>query len=292
MASSNDPTSPSISPNGPRPLSPNVGSLPSPRQSLSEHRQSVSELRGVPPSPRTQRHPSLTQAALQELLDHPPLSHKGQNAFAGRDWKRVKVGEVVDSAEVRWAEIGTSVEEATKVMHTGLVNFVHVTLHRLLTTRQSLLLGAPNVVLIRDSKDSRLAIGTFDYSDLNFYLLVVVGLVSPHKDYANEYADIAGKALKQQPVSLAQVKALKHNDALVALPHTADLATAVPIFASGIHRILITHEGSDEVLGILTQLRLVRFFWENHRDFGEVAQLYTNTLQALKFGALHVVSIK
>ena len=85
------------------------------RQSLSEHRQSFSELRGVPSSPRSQRQPSLTQAALQDLLNHPPLSHRGSDAFAGRDWKRVKVGEVVDAAEVRWAELDTSVEEATKV---------------------------------------------------------------------------------------------------------------------------------------------------------------------------------
>jgi len=85
------------------------------RQSLSEHRQSFSELRGVPSSPRSQRQPSLTQAALQDLLNHPPLSHRGSDAFAGRDWKRVKVGEVVDAAEVRWAELDTSVEEATRV---------------------------------------------------------------------------------------------------------------------------------------------------------------------------------
>ncbi|KAK6822452.1 hypothetical protein PG987_013997 [Apiospora arundinis] len=37
------------------------------------HRHSLAEnLRGLPPSPRSQRHPSLTQAAIQDLLNHPP----------------------------------------------------------------------------------------------------------------------------------------------------------------------------------------------------------------------------
>lgn len=114
MTSNNQ--SPATGATSPRPpLSPAPAPLSSPRQSFAEHRQSFSELRGVPSSPRTQRQPSLSHAALQDLLNYPPLSHRGQNAFAGRDWKKVRVGEIVDSAEVRFAELDTSVEDATKV---------------------------------------------------------------------------------------------------------------------------------------------------------------------------------
>lgn len=157
---------------------------------------------------------------------------------------------------------------------------------------QSLTLGAPNVVLIRQDRRSQVAVNTFDYSDLNFYLLVVVGLLQPSSEHLDAYADIARRAAAHRPVALAEVKALRHNDPLVILPHTADLARAVELFGSGIHRILITQEGSDNVLGILTQLRLVRFFWENHRDFPEIADLCSFTLHDLKFGARSVVSIK
>lgn len=66
-------------------------------------------------SPRTQRQPSLSQSALQELLNHPPLAHQTDNKFGGRDWRKVAVGEIVDTGEVHWVESDTSVEAATNV---------------------------------------------------------------------------------------------------------------------------------------------------------------------------------
>lgn len=67
-------------------------------------------------SPRNQRHPSFTQAALQELLSRPPDPHRNADPrFAGRDWHDVTVGELVTSDDLKWAEMDTSVEQATKV---------------------------------------------------------------------------------------------------------------------------------------------------------------------------------
>lgn len=59
----------------------------------------------------------MSQQALQELLTNPPLAHKEGDGgrFVGRDWKGVRVGEVVDPGEVRFAELETSVEDATNV---------------------------------------------------------------------------------------------------------------------------------------------------------------------------------
>lgn len=85
--------------------------------STSGHRQSFAEnLRNAPSSPRSQRHPSFTQAALQDLLNHPPAHNKHANPkFAGRDWRDVDIGELVSSEDIKWVEIDSSVEEATKV---------------------------------------------------------------------------------------------------------------------------------------------------------------------------------
>ena len=84
--------------------------------SASPHRQSFSEsLRGLPPSPRSQRHPSLTQAAVQELLDNPPVTTSRNPAFLGRDWRTIHVGELVDAADLRFVELETGVEAATNV---------------------------------------------------------------------------------------------------------------------------------------------------------------------------------
>lgn len=66
-------------------------------------------------SPRTQRQPSLNQAAFQELLNNPPLAHQQDNKFTGRDWRKIGVGEIVDTQEVHWVEGDTSVEDATNV---------------------------------------------------------------------------------------------------------------------------------------------------------------------------------
>ena len=66
-------------------------------------------------SPRSQRHPSFTQSALQELLNHPPAHRSGDARFFGRDWRHIRVGELVDQAEVRWAKLEDGVEATTKV---------------------------------------------------------------------------------------------------------------------------------------------------------------------------------
>lgn len=83
----------------------------------SAHRQSFVEgLRNTPSSPRSQRHPSFTQAAVQELLNHPPAGNKHANPkFAGRDWRDVSIGELVSLEDVKWVEWDTGIEEATMV---------------------------------------------------------------------------------------------------------------------------------------------------------------------------------
>jgi len=89
-----------------------MGSSPSPH---SSHRSSFAEhMRGTPTSPRASRQPSLTQQALQELLNNPPTKG-GDPRFHGRDWKTVRLREIVDPELVRFVEYDTSVEDATSV---------------------------------------------------------------------------------------------------------------------------------------------------------------------------------
>lgn len=88
-------------------------SSPSPGNGSVSHRASFAE--NLRHSPRSQRHPSFTQAAVQELLQHPPVSKSGDARFAGRDWKSIHVGELVRPSDVRWVELDCSTEEATKV---------------------------------------------------------------------------------------------------------------------------------------------------------------------------------
>lgn len=82
---------------------------------VSSHRQSFADnLRNGPSSPR-HRHPSFTQAAVQDLMNHPPTNKQANPKFAGKDWRDITAGELVSQEDIRWIELDSSVEEATVV---------------------------------------------------------------------------------------------------------------------------------------------------------------------------------
>ncbi|KIW00416.1 uncharacterized protein PV09_08121 [Verruconis gallopava] len=239
----------------------------------TSHRSSLAEnLRGHPTSPRqAHRSPSLSQQAFMELINNPPTkhTHEGEESkYAGRDWKTIRVGEVVDLELVRFAEMDTSVEEATNILITS---------------------GSPNVVLLRDSKTSRKPIGTFDYNDLNAYLLLVVGLAQPED--RQSFKELAQKGREGKPIPLRDVKDLSKKEPLFTLPHSADLTKAIEILGSGIHRIVIVDEKTGDAVGVLTQLRMVEFFWDNEKHFKPLQELYQATLKDLNIGAYSVFAI-
>lgn len=83
---------------------------------VAAHRQSFADnQRYPPPSPRTHRHPSFTQQAIQDLMNNPPTNRHANPRYAGRDWRDLPIGEFASPEEVRWVEYDTSVEEATMV---------------------------------------------------------------------------------------------------------------------------------------------------------------------------------
>ncbi|KAF2827605.1 hypothetical protein CC86DRAFT_393695 [Ophiobolus disseminans] len=251
----------------PAPPALKMTSSPDPRA----HRGSFAEqMRGTPASPRASRQPSLTQQALQDLLNNPPTKG-GDPKFQGRDWKTIKLGDIVHPSLVKFVEYDTSVEEATNVL-----------------VQQ----GAPNVILLRDSKDSKYATGTFDYSDLNAYLLLVVGLAHPDEEDTASFDELAKKGREGKPIPLRDVKEVGNKkEPLITLPRTADLTKAMEVFGSGVHRVLVADEGTTDVIGVLTQLRLVQFFWENRQSFPDVDQLYPHLIKDLNIGSKNVLAI-
>ncbi|KAK0936738.1 cell separation during budding [Friedmanniomyces endolithicus] len=233
------------------------------------HRSSFAEnLRNYPPSPRAQRTQSFSGQALTDLLMGPTVKSNGEEArFKGRDWRSVQVGEIIDPAEVRFVELDTSIEDATKLLIKS---------------------GAPNVVLIRESRKTRTAIGTFGYSELNAYLLLVLGLSQPD-ELAQELAE---RARGGEMIPLGDVNDhLGPREQPAFLPHTAELSRAMEVLGGGVHRVVITKEGTSETVGVLSQLRLVRFFWENHQNFTATERLYPMSLKELGLGAQHMVAI-
>ena len=88
------------------------------------HRQSFTEqMRGLPPSPRANRHLSLSQAQIQDLVNNPPTTGLADPAFAGRDWQHISVGELVNPEDVNFVELDTGVEAATNVSLIVLLSY-------------------------------------------------------------------------------------------------------------------------------------------------------------------------
>jgi hypothetical protein len=150
-----------------------------------------------------------------------------------------------------------------------------------------------SIILIRRTEADHTVIGTFDYDDLNAYLLLVVGLANPEsEEQKTRYRQLAEKANEGQDVSLKEAKDVARNEPFVTLPRTANLTKAVEIFGGGVHRIIIVDEKTNKVTGILSQLRLVKFLWENGKSFPAINDLYPQTLWGLGIGSLQVISIK
>lgn len=148
------------------------------------------------------------------------------------------------------------------------------------------------MLLIREKSALQTVIGTFDYTDLNAYLLVVVGLAQPDEDHIHDFQELARKAREGKPITLQDVKNLGRKEALTFIPSSSHLIRTVETFGQGVHRILLVEEGTDHVTGVLSQSRLVRFLWENGKAFPTVDALYSQYIRDLKLGSHEVISIK
>jgi len=150
--------------------------------------------------------------------------------------------------------------------------------------------------LLREKATDLTACDTFDYNDLNAYLLVVLGLAAPEKDQIQQFQELVRKSQDRVPVPLRDITTLAKKSPLVTLSQSADLTAAIESFASGVHRILVckdgTKDGTKEVVGILSQLRLIRFLWDYAANFPAIYQLYSMHLRDLDIGTQATISIK
>jgi hypothetical protein len=152
--------------------------------------------------------------------------------------------------------------------------------------------GPPNVILLRKDATDKTACDTFDFNDLNAYLLVVLGLANPADANRDKWIDLARRAKAQQPISIREATSIAPKPPLITLSESNDLSKATEIFGSGVHRILICKEGTEEVVGVLSQLKLVNFLWENASSFPSLDQLYPVILRELNIGTIQAISIK
>jgi len=148
------------------------------------------------------------------------------------------------------------------------------------------------VLLVRASQSDKSAVATFDYRDLTQYLLFATGQLFPDDEHLVVFQNLAKKAQQGHKIPLRDAKSLGNKEPFVTLPHSSDLTSAMELFGGGVHRIVIVKEGTLDVVGILSQSRLVKFLWENGKSFPTIDRLYANEIQALGIGSQHLISIK
>ena len=103
---------------------------------------------------------------------------------------------------------------------------------------------------------------------------------------------MAKKAQAGKKIPLRDAKSLGNKEPFVTLPHSADLTSAVETFGGGVHRIVVLKEGTNHAVGILSQLRLIKFLWENGRCFPVIDQLYPGEIKDLGIGSQNLISVK
>jgi hypothetical protein len=151
--------------------------------------------------------------------------------------------------------------------------------------------ASSNGLLIREDASSNTAVSTFDYNDLNAYLLIVVGLAKPDDEQLSLYNHLAEKTRSQTPITLREIQPICRKEELVALPGDTTLTKAIETFGSGVHRILVTNSAS-EVVGIVSQLQLLEFFWNEGVNFPVIDRLYGAVLRDLQLGSQQIMAVK
>lgn len=151
--------------------------------------------------------------------------------------------------------------------------------------------SSDGVVLIRETPADTTAVSTFDYNDLNAYLLVVVGLAKPEEEQVALFDDIQMKAQERVAVPLRHIQPLCRKESFITLTVYRNLTDAIEIFGSGIHCILVTSPAGD-VVGMLSQLKMLEFFWNEGINFPVIDRLYPVVLRDLGIGTQQIIAIK
>lgn len=122
-----------------------------------------------------------------------------------------------------------------------------------------------------------------------------MGIAQPSEENLERFRELSENAAQGKPIPLRYVRDLGRRDPITFLPESANLSKAIETFGRGVHRCIIAREGDEgaiEITGLLSQTRLMRFLWENGRNFPIIDQLYSQNLRDLKIGSNTPISIK
>ncbi|GME71040.1 unnamed protein product [Ambrosiozyma monospora] len=188
------------------------------------------------------------------------------------EWKDIPLAELVEKSKLITIDAQLSVEQAFET----LVNN-----------------GLTSVPVEEYPQDLNCL--TFDYADLNTYLLMVLNKLKPETllnapfEPKEDLVKLIKKAQSGEQVPVKFVISLTTKNPFIKLNETDTLSTVVEILGSGVHRIAITKE--NKMTGVLSQRRLVKFLWDNARRFPSMEPLLSSSLKSLNIGSSNVITI-
>lgn len=172
------------------------------------------------------------------------------------------VGELVDSSKLVSVDRHTTVEQAFNLMRDKDLTCIPV---------------------VRDGQ----VYDTFDFADLNGYLLLVLGHLTVLDPVAEEFEQAIKRARMGKPAPVEIAAQFGARDPFVRMTAETPLSAAIQKFASGVHRIAVVSsvDESNHVVGMLSQRRLVTYVNDHLRRFPAVEQLFDRTLEELHIGS-------
>lgn len=269
------------------PLSPTAAQLLAPHKGTSRRPLIVEMLSSPPPLPADHQPlpdelsllaNTLISSFLSSLLHQPPP--------AGQDWSEIPLADLVELNKLVAINSSYSVQKAFE------------------TLIEHDLTSLP-VLRSRNNFDLANCL-SFDYSDLNTYLLLVMNKINlndlnvadiqdepgaPSSLQAKQEKLLAmiGRAKKGEEVPVDFIVHLHPKTPLVKLKDSETLLRAVEAFGNGVHRVAIL--AGDRISGILSQRRTIRYIWENARRFPSLEFLLNSTLQDLKIGSTSPMTV-
>ncbi|KAF6062876.1 CBS domain family protein [Candida albicans] len=146
---------------------------------------------------------------------------------------------------------------------------------------------------------------TFDYSDLNTYLLLIMNKINYSELNVDDIGDpnispqerhefvtqTISKAKRGEEVPVEFIIKLHPKNPFIKFNETDTLFSVMETLGNGVHRIAITNEEGNKITGILSQRRLIKYMWENARRFPSLDFYLTSTLQDLKIGSSNPITI-
>lgn len=296
-----NPTYPRQTPNSPHPphASSNHGSPPSSHPQLHSHHATrkpsiVELLSSPPPLPADQddsihnfslsRNASISSRSSGHLGVPPPLNQG--SSISGLDWCEIPLSELTESNKLISIHSSYSVQRAFETLLSHNLTSVPVSISE------------------EDPTDLRNCL-TFDYSDLNTYLLLIMNKIplseltideigSPDDDIDKKHEIIIqtiNKAKKGEEVPVEFIIKLHPKNPFIKFTELDTLSVVMETLGNGVHRIAITDEPGNKITGILSQRRLIRYMWENARRFPSLDYYLTSTLEELKIGSSNPITI-